>query len=187
MKKGLWAESCSNADCRIVCDTGSSDGTVSIASECGVSVYEKKFDVWRFDEARNWSLRCIPDDVDIFISLDTDEILRQGWREALEGIKGNVIRPRYKHVWPWNKDGSDGLVYGGDKIHTTNGHKWVHPVHEVLVPEIHEVQDQVQALEIKEKPLDYLCEADARGFKPHDLIEISSYWVGLCADTYNME
>lgn len=147
-----WSQSCADADYRIICDTGSTDGTVAIARECGVIVHEKKFDVWRFDDARNWSLNCIPEDVDVCISLDMDEVLLPGWRKAIESMKEGVTRPRYKYVWSWNSDGSEGLVYGGDKIHSRNGYKWVHPVHEVLMPEINEVQEWIQGLEIHHHP-----------------------------------
>ena len=34
------------------------------------------------------------------------------------------------------------------------------------------------ALAIKDKPLDYLCEADAWGWLPHDLMAIASYHLG---------
>jgi hypothetical protein len=35
-----------------------------------------------------------------------------------------------------------------------------------------------QALGIAEKPLDYLCEAEAWGWLPHDLMAIASYRLG---------
>jgi tetratricopeptide (TPR) repeat protein len=34
------------------------------------------------------------------------------------------------------------------------------------------------ALAIKEKPLEYLCEAEAWGFAPYDYAAISLYWLG---------
>jgi hypothetical protein len=38
------------------------------------------------------------------------------------------------------------------------------------------------ALSITEKPLDYLCEAEAWGWLPHDLMAISSYHLGNMAE-----
>lgn len=36
----------------------------------------------------------------------------------------------------------------------------------------------MRALEVKAKPLEYLCEADAWGAKPYDLAAIAAYWIG---------
>jgi Tfp pilus assembly protein PilF len=69
-----------------------------------------------------------------------DEVLQPGWRQALEQLPPGVTRPRYKYVWSWNPDGSEGLTYGGDKIHARHGYTWKHPVHEVLKPDGVETQ-----------------------------------------------
>lgn len=135
-----WAESCQNADYRLVVDTGSMDNTAEVAVENGCEVGFITVRPWRFDDARNASLALIPDDIDICIALDADEVLQPGWREALEKVGPNVTRPRYKYVWSWNADGSEGLVYSGDKIHSRFGYRWKHPVHEVLTPTDGEVQ-----------------------------------------------
>ena len=127
-----WAESCAEADYRFILDTGSIDNTCQAALDAGVEVQSRQFDPWRFDHARNFSLACLPHDIDICISLDMDEVLQPGWREALEQLPLTVTRPRYKYVWSWNSDGSEGLTYGGDKIHARHGYTWKHPVHEVL-------------------------------------------------------
>ena len=72
-----------------------------------------------------------------------DEVLVPGWREHLETVEPGTTRPRYKYVWNWNADGSEGLTYGGDKIHARRGYRWVHPVHEVLSPTDGEVQNWI--------------------------------------------
>ena len=149
-----WAQSCAEADVRIIVDTGSTDATVERAHETGVAVHKKIFDPWRFDVARNYSLSLIPDDVDLCISLDLDEVLVPGWREALESASTpEATRYRYLYTWSWNIDGTPGLQYAGDKIHTRHGYRWQYPVHEVLIPlggehqqwsdaEIHHHRDQ---------------------------------------------
>lgn len=148
-----WAESCKDADYRIILDTGSTDNTVSFAENAGVSVVAHKFDVWRFDHARNMSLSFVPEDADICIALDMDEVLVDGWRQQLELIAPTTTRPRYKYVWSWKDDGSEGLVYGGDKIHSRHGYVWKHPVHEVIKADgITEVQEWVSGLEIHHYP-----------------------------------
>ena len=135
-----WADSCKDADHRLILDTGSTDNTRETAIYCGVTTVHKTFTPWRFDHARNAALNILPDDVDICIALDMDEVLQPGWREALEQLPPTVTRPRYKYVWSWNPDGSEGLTYGGDKIHARHGYTWKHPVHEVLKPDGIETQ-----------------------------------------------
>ena len=128
-----WADSAKDADLILLADTGSTDRTVEIAKECGVEVVEIKVDPWRFDVARNASLEAIPKDFDYCIALDVDEVLLPGWRKGIEKAHAaGITRPRYKYVWSWNADGSEGLTYGGDKIHARLGYKWRHPVHEVI-------------------------------------------------------
>lgn len=127
-----WAESAKDADMILLADTGSTDNTVQIAKDLGVTVIEIEVKPWRFDKARNMSLHAIPQDYDYCIALDLDEVLKPGWREELELMHAlKITRPRYKYVWSWNLDGSEGLVYGGDKIHARKYYTWKHPVHEV--------------------------------------------------------
>jgi Tfp pilus assembly protein PilF len=147
-----WADSCAEADYRLILDTGSIDNTCQIAWDADVTVETEIFDPWRFDHARNVALACLPDDIDLCISLDMDEVLQPGWRKALEAIPAGTTRPRYKYVWSWNPDGTEGLVYGGDKIHARHGYTWKHPVHEVLKPDGVETQHWVDGLQIHHHP-----------------------------------
>lgn len=146
-----WAESCKEADYRLIADTGSDDKTLEVAHNAGCATASIKISPWRFDDARNAALALLPDDIDICIALDADEVLVEGWRSALEEMNPEVTRPRYKYVWSWNQDGSEGLVYNGDKIHARTGYRWKHPVHEVLTPINFEIQDWVP-LEIHHHP-----------------------------------
>ena len=129
-----WAESALDADYIVMLDTGSHDGTAVIADSLGVITGIKKYDPWRFDKARNDALALVPDDADICVALDLDEVLVEGWRDHLEAAYADgVTRPRYQYTWSW-KDGKPDLIYGGDKIHTRHDYFWKHPVHEVLKP-----------------------------------------------------
>lgn len=135
-----WADSAKDADYRILVDTGSTDNTVQIAKDAGCTVHTIKINPWRFDDARNVSLALVPEDVDLCICLDADEVLVEGWRAHLEALPEGVNRPRYNYTWSWNADGSPGLSYHGDKIHSRFGFRWRHPVHEVLSSSVPEVQ-----------------------------------------------
>lgn len=148
-----WANSCTDADYRFILDTGSTDNTFKKAKELGIECETALINPWRFDIARNKSLQFIPNDIDYCIALDMDEVLMPGWRKYLEQIPEGTTRPRYKYVWSWKEDGSEGLVYGGDKIHARHGYIWKHPVHEVITPSgISEVQAWTNGLEIHHHP-----------------------------------
>jgi tetratricopeptide (TPR) repeat protein len=139
-----WYDSAKNADYLLIADTGSTDETKLLAQSLGINVIDISIKPWRFDDARNASLACLPNDIDYCIALDMDEVLIDGWREALEAVPTQTTRPRYKYTWNWNEDGSPGLQYGGDKIHSRHGYRWKHPVHEVMVTDrIAEVQNWI--------------------------------------------
>lgn len=147
-----WQQSACDADSLHILDTGSSDQTVTAARDLGIDVVVRKFDPWRFDTARNFSLSMLPADTNMCIALDMDEVLQPGWRDELERIGAEVTRPRYKYTWSWKSPGVPDLQYGGDKIHSRHGYRWKHPVHEVLVADgFSEVQDWV-GLEIHHHP-----------------------------------
>jgi hypothetical protein len=148
-----WAESCADADYRLILDTGSTDKTTTIAWDSGVTTHIQIFDPWRFDHARNAALSLLPHDIDLCIALDMDEVLQPGWREAIEAqpLPTNA-RLRYKYVWSWNEDGSEGLTYGGDKIHARHNFYWKHPVHEVIKCTETETQYWTDSLQIHHHP-----------------------------------
>ena len=145
-----WFQSAKAADYLLIADTGSTDMTVKYAKNLGINVINIAIKPWRFDDARNAALAALPGDVTYAIALDMDEILIDGWRQALESVDATVTRPRYKYTWSWKEDGTEGLTYGGDKIHSRFGYRWKHPVHEVLVGD-NEVQGWT-ALEIHHHP-----------------------------------
>ena len=74
-----WAESAKDADYIYLLDTGSTDDTIKIAKECGVTVIEHKIIPWHFSNARNYLLDRLPEDADWVINLDLDEVLIDGW------------------------------------------------------------------------------------------------------------
>jgi len=128
-----WVQSMSEADGIFVLDTGSTDGTPDILRALGCRVTERIVNPWRFDAARNESMKLVPEDADVLVCTDLDEVFAEGWREALEAhwSKG-CTTGRYEYVWSFNSDGSDGVKFLYEKIHAPKVCRWTHPVHEVL-------------------------------------------------------
>lgn len=123
----------SEADLVVVTDTGSTDQTVKKLRGRGAVVYEERIVPWRFDTARNLAMDHIPEDTDICVSNDLDEIFEPGWREKLETAwDPSYTRARYQFAWSHNADGTVQKQYAMEKIHRRHDFRWVHPVHEVL-------------------------------------------------------
>ena len=128
-----WVDSMSEADGIFVCDTGSTDNTVTKLDSRGVVVNKISLDEWRFDTARNISLDCVPDDYDICVCTDLDEVFEKGWRKELERVwNDKTTQARYTYTWSFKPDGTPDITFYADKIHARHGFRWIHPVHEVL-------------------------------------------------------
>ena len=122
-----WYDSVKEADYVCVLDTGSTDNTVNMLKSCGAIVESKIISPWRFDVARNESLKIIPEDANILVCVDLDEIIQPGWAEIIRNeFKGT--RGKYRYIWSHNEDGSPGVEFYSDKIHV-KGYEWVNPVH----------------------------------------------------------
>ena len=126
-----WFNSMKEADEIYVLDTGSTDNTVKKLKKLGVKVYKKKITPWRFDVARNLSLKLVPDDTDIYVCTDLDEVLLPGWRKKLEDNWKNSTRARYTYNWKLDDNDNPLITFYTEKIHS-KGYKWINPVHEVL-------------------------------------------------------
>ena len=128
-----WYESVKEADSVYVLDTGSTDKTVSILKDLGANVSVKEIKPWRFDVARNESLKLVPEDCDICVCIDIDEVISKGWRKKLEEIwDDNTNHLRYIYNWSHDDNGKPLVSFYYEKIHARYGFKWIHPVHEVL-------------------------------------------------------
>lgn len=132
-----WVKSMSEADAIVVLDTGSTDHTVEKLKALGVTVKTEIIDPWRFDVARNKSLEMVPDDCNILICTDLDEVLEPGWAKPLreKWIEGKHVRGIYKYSWSHLPDGSSGRIFRYDKIHSRGWH-WGAPVHELLEDDV---------------------------------------------------
>ena len=100
-----WVASMKEADEIYVLDTGSTDQTVSLLEEAGVHVIVEVIDPWRFDVARNKSLEMVPEDTDICVCTDLDEVFDPGWREKIEKAwQEDTTRCQYTYHWSLDQD-----------------------------------------------------------------------------------
>jgi glycosyltransferase involved in cell wall biosynthesis len=128
-----WLASVKDADGIFVLDTGSSDRTVELLREGGahVSIWpvHKEF---RFDSARNAAMDLIPEDYDLCVSLDFDEVILAGWREQLNSFTGDGAN--YTLIYSFDNSGIVTCSYPRFAIHKRRPFYWTYPAHEVLVP-----------------------------------------------------
>ena len=128
-----WVNSMNEADSIYVLDTGSTDNTVEKLKNKGVIVKTKEIKPWRFDIARNLSLEMVPEDCDICVCTDLDEVFLPGWRYELEKLwNSNIDRIQYNYNWSLDKDDNPLVNFYIEKIHTRKNYVWTHPVHEIL-------------------------------------------------------
>ena len=127
-----FMDSLQDVDKVYVLDTGSTDDTVNKLKNRGDIVEQKIIDPWRFDVARNESLKMVPEDMDICICLDLDEVIEKGFVEKLNDLwQDNTTRLRYNYNWRLDKDNKPLVNFYIEKIHTRKNYKWTHPLHEV--------------------------------------------------------
>lgn len=128
-----WMDSMSEADRIVVLDTGSTDATVERLRARGAEVGIETIVPWRFDVARNCAMELVPQDVDICVCTDLDEVFHPGWRELLEEAwVAGASQATYRYTWSFTPDGAEGVVFWYERIHARKDYRWVHPVHEVL-------------------------------------------------------
>lgn len=128
-----WMDSMREADLVVVTDTGSEDATVQKLRDRGAVVYVDAVKPWRFDVARNLSLSHVPEDVDICVCTDLDELFEPGWRALLENAwTPQTKMGRYLYNWSLKKDGTPDVQMHYSKVHARQGYSWRYPVHEWL-------------------------------------------------------
>lgn len=123
-----WLKCVSEADVVCVTDTDSTDDTVEklLSGGAVVTYYTEPF---RFDKARNFALeqanKC---GVDVWVSLDLDEMPERGWRKKLE--KAACVQT----VRGWRITIDNGSYsFQNIRCHMPDGWEWKHACHEVLM------------------------------------------------------
>lgn len=129
-----FMDSVSEADGVFVLDTGSTDDTIDKLKKRGAIVKQEIIEPFRFDIARNKSLELVPNDYDICVCIDLDEVIVKGFKEKLIKIWENNTRLKYIYNWKL-VDEKPVVSFYADKIHKRNGYIWKYPVHEILVSE----------------------------------------------------
>ena len=125
-----WATQCLEITPHVyVLDTGSTDNTVNILKDSGVNVETKVYDQFRFDVARNDSLKLVPADIDYCLIIDIDEKITPNCAKRIINQMGK-------------EDFTIGLIrrvnsYANvlvSRVHSRNVQnlKWVYPLHEQL-------------------------------------------------------
>lgn len=127
-----WYNSMKEADEIYVLDTGSTDNTVKKLKSHNINVETKIIDPWRFDVARNESLKLVPKDTDICVCTDLDEVFNPGWRKIVEENFKDNDRLDYTCNWNFDGNGNPNITYKMNKIHTRYNYTWIYPIHEVL-------------------------------------------------------
>ena len=127
-----WVNSMKEADEIYVLDTGSTDNTVSLLESLNVKVTTKIIVPWRFDVARNESLKLVPHDADICVCTDLDEVFIVGWRKILEENWDNITRVKYTLNSLLDDNDKPLISFYISKIHSRFDYKWINPIHEIL-------------------------------------------------------
>lgn len=139
-----WFENVRTADYIAVLDTGSQPEfwdklkgwQEKLNSEAGyekVILQQKVITPWRFDVARNESMKLIPADADLCICTDFDELLYGQWADILRERWNGESRVMYQYAWTHTANGLPAKIFTYDKCHANDGkHFWKYPVHECV-------------------------------------------------------
>jgi len=123
-----WLEATKDADLRVVIDTGSTDKTVALLQAApNVIVHKISVIPFRFDDARNAALALVPNDIDVCLSLDMDEIPEDGFFTKVKDLWTDGTTRAY--LW-WE---TGNKWKNNNRLHARHGYRWIKPCHEVTM------------------------------------------------------
>lgn len=128
-----WVNSLKEADCIVVLDTGSTDNTMELLERYSplVTVKQKIIDPWRFDAARNESMKLIPDDVDICVVSDLDQVFVPGWADELRRLFSEGYEEIYGPIIDYDEENREEKRFLSKNVHPNNSEwYWERPIHE---------------------------------------------------------
>ena len=147
----------SKADYLCILDTGSTDGTWEMLQEAqkeypNLIIDQQIINPWRYDAARNYSLKLIPKDTTMFFMVDLDEIIKeddwvtvikQSWNplfsrgayiynrhvdEVSDAIVQQFVEYRiHSNIWHY-----EGIVH--EQLHDITGDRSFYPDECIIVP-----------------------------------------------------
>lgn len=123
------------ADYIVVLDTGSTDGTYEyLQKDSRVHKVEQKIiDPWRFDTARNESMKLIPEDADICVVSDIDQTFRAGWGDELRNQFARGMKEVYGDIIDYTDDNQEIKRFLSKNVHPNSPEWWwERPIHEGL-------------------------------------------------------
>ena len=133
-----WVSAMINeADYVVVLDTGSTDSTVEKlkAYEPFVTVkqydYFKESGIFRFDRARNDSMKLIPNDVDICAVFDLDQVPQKGWSGIVREEITNGNKEVRGYIVDHNDSGEEVIRWESRNVHVNDPFFiWTKVIHE---------------------------------------------------------
>ena len=136
-----WLDSFGEADYVCVLDTGSDDGTWELLQKekkkrRNLIIDQKVISPWRFDTARNESMKLIPQETTMYFMADLDEVIKEkGWSSNVKRAWDPLFD---RGTYTYNRDvdkTTDTVVRAIPeyRIHSKEWNKWVNIVHEALI------------------------------------------------------
>ena len=122
-----WDKATEGADYRVVADTGSTDGTQEALKALGVTVHQINIKPFRFDMARNAALALVPEDADVCLILDLDEVPEPNFFKKVR----KKWKPGADLGWITMK--TDANKWERDRLHSRWNWTWKYPCHEVNI------------------------------------------------------
>ncbi len=116
-----------------ILDTGSTDNTVAKFKARGAHVFEKKYKKFEFDKARNDSLKLVPEEYDICICLDIDDVIEPGFtKKIMDTWTDDTSQIRYMYYYTIDPSGYPLVKFMNNHIHKRDAYRWKYPIHEIL-------------------------------------------------------
>ena len=135
-----WFKSFKEADYVCILDTGSTDGTYEYLNNLkkknkNLIINQKEIIPWRYDAARNESMKLIPKETTLMFMADLDEIIKEpGWCEKIRQSWDPLYdRGAYKYHRDVGENGEILRTIPEYRIHSKAWYKWINIVHEALI------------------------------------------------------
>ena len=136
-----YINSFGEADYLCILDTGSTDGTWEYLQEAASThpnmiIKQQEINPWRFDTARNESMKLIPEETTMYFMADLDEVIKEkGWVEKVR-FSWSPVFDRGMYTYNRDVNQEDDTVIRAIKeyrVHSKSWVRWVNIVHEAIV------------------------------------------------------